>query len=258
MFKVMTLNVNAYFERQAPWPVRLGLIREVIENACPDILALQAVRQDPALFQGEDQAAQLANLFPVYEHVYFQPAMFFADGSTEGSAFISRTPFSKKDHLPLPLRPSLDDNMQHALLHVELDLDTGRIHLYNAYVSWVPEQARENMAQILSYVQSHQGAALMVGDFNNPPDSDIFIELRQAGWSDMWMDMYPSEDGFTFFEGGNLVKRIDYAWANQVMKAKVRGIRIVAGEDASIYARPSDHEGLLITCALQDHPGRPC
>jgi endonuclease/exonuclease/phosphatase family metal-dependent hydrolase len=250
MIKIMTLNINSYSTRQGPWPVRIGLIREVVEDACPDIIALQSVRKEPGQFQGEDQAEQLASLFNRYPNVYFQSAMVFPDGAEEGSAILSRLPIIERDYRHLTLLPGQEDNIQRVFLHAQIRLASGWLHLFNANFSWTPKQAAKNVREALDDMEGISGPALLVGDMNTVPFDPALEPLRKKGWKDIWADLYPEDDGFTFFEAGGLVKRIDYAWGNPDLMPRVRGIKIVAGEVEGISARPSDHAGLLISLDL--------
>ncbi len=250
MIKIMTLNVNSYGTRQGPWPVRVGLIREIVEDACPDVIALQAVHRDPAQFQGEDQAEQLANLFNRYGTVYFKPGMTFPDGQEEGSAILSRLPVVERDFKLLTSLPGVEDDLRRVFLHTQLRLATGWLHLFNAHFSWVERQVELNVREVLDDMEGISGPALLVGDMNTPPDSRVLEPLRAAGWTDIWAAFYPNQDGFTFSEEGALARRIDYAWANPELKERVRGIKIIAGEVEGIQARPSDHAGLLVSLDL--------
>jgi endonuclease/exonuclease/phosphatase family metal-dependent hydrolase len=258
MIKVMTLNINSYGVRQGPWPVRVGLIREIVEDACPDVIALQAVHRDPAQFQGEDQAEQLANLFNRYGTVYFQPGMVFPDGQEEGSAILSRLPVVERDFKALTSLAGAQDDMRRVFLHAQLRLAAGWLHLFNAHFSWVERQAELNVREAVEDMKGISGPALLVGDLNTPPSSSVLDPLRAAGWTDLWAEFYPQQDGFTFFEEGALVKRIDYAWANPELKDRVRGIKIIAGEVEGIQARPSDHAGLLVSLDLAPYRDAEC
>ena len=251
MIKVMTLNLNGYGTSQGPWPVRVGLLREVIEDACPDVIALQAVRSDPTQFQGLNQAEQLADMFNPFQHQYFQPGMVFGDGSAEGSAIISRLRMVERDYKALSRFPKSEDNLQRIFMHAQLRLATGWLHLFNGFFSWVENQATLNIQEALQDMEGITGPALLVGDFNTPPESAALQPLRDHGWTDLWAKFYPERDGFTFFEAGSLVKRIDYAWANPELLPSVTGIKLVAGEVEGIAARPSDHAGLLVSLDLQ-------
>jgi endonuclease/exonuclease/phosphatase family metal-dependent hydrolase len=258
MIKILTLNINSYGSRQGPWPVRIGLIREVIEDACPDVIALQSVSRDPAQFQGQDQAEQLASLFNRYGYVYYQPGMALPDGSEQGSAIISRLPIVERDYRRLTLLTGLEDDVQRVFLHAQLRLASGWLHLFNASLSWVPKQAALNVREVLDDMEGITGPALLVGDLNTIPSDAALAPLPERGWVDLWAQAYPEIDGFTLFEEGGLVKRIDYAWANPALQPMVRGIKMIAGVVEGISARPSDHVGLLVSLDLNAQQDGSC
>lgn len=246
MLKVMTFNLNYYGTKHGPWVLRRGLICAELQSVAPDIVALQAVARDPQVDGGADQAAQLAERLPEYTHTLFQPAMDFSDGSTGGSALLSRLPVAASDRLELDLIPGLEDDNRRVLLHARFDLPTGPLHLFNAHFSWVGEQARRNLEQAVPFFQSFAGPALLVGDFNIPAGSELLASLRQAGWRDVWAELNPGQEGLTF-ESNSPTLRIDYAWANPALLPHVTAIRIVADNEHATGARPSDHRGLLVT-----------
>jgi endonuclease/exonuclease/phosphatase family metal-dependent hydrolase len=88
MIRIMSLNINYYGDGFDPWQRRIGLVKEAVLAASPDILALQAVRQEPARYAGIHQARQLASLLPDYQTVVFQPADPQPDGSVNGSSIL--------------------------------------------------------------------------------------------------------------------------------------------------------------------------
>ncbi len=247
MLKVMTLNINYYGTKHGPWSVRRKLIQQVIQAARPDIIALQAVRQDPAVQHSIDQAAQLAELLPEYVYRIFQEAAHTPDGGSEGSAFLSRIKILESHSLELSLRPGLEDNNPRVVLHARFDLPGSPFHIFNAHFSWVFQQALDNADEALAYTHSLAGRAMLVGDLNTIPTDEPMKRFGAAGWTDAWATLRPDQEGFTFVESGRLAKRIDYAWVNALLEPELQSIDIVADNQTAEGARPSDHAGLLIT-----------
>jgi endonuclease/exonuclease/phosphatase family metal-dependent hydrolase len=245
--KVMTLNINYYSERYGPWSIRRQLIRDVLDKANPDIVALQAVRRDPAVEDGADQAAQLATLFSGYKFIAYQPAHAFPNGVTQGSAILSQLPIAAKEILPLTLLPDQEDTNRRIVQAARFDLPSGPFYLFNAHFSWVAEQVEQNIEETLAFLEVADGPALLVGDLNTPPDSPLLDRFRRAGWTDLWAQLNPGDEGYTFVEGEQLAKRIDYAWANPQLCDKVLAIECVAdqtGQNECTALRPrrvADH-----------------
>ena len=250
MLKIMTLNANYYGDQYGPWPVRREMIREAIVQAEPDILALQAVRMDPEKYNGADQASQLAELLSGYAYVFYQPAVKYESGVTEGSAFVSRLEIREPDYRPLTLIPSLEDTNHRTVLKALFEPREGALQLYNAHFSWVSEQGQMNVQEALDFMQPVKGHTMLVGDLNTTPESVLFRPFQENGLIDAWREFRPGEDGYTFVERGEFSKRIDYAWLSPDLKDRLDSIAIVANETTETGARPSDHAGLLITLSL--------
>lgn len=256
MLKVMTLNINLYGSRHGLWSTRQVLIRDAILANKPEIVALQAVRQEPNATEHLDQATQLAKLLqPTYPHSFFQPAMYHPDGSIDGLALLSTVPVAGIDHLPLTLQPGLDDTNRRVLLRARFDSPDGPIHLFNGHFSWVPAQNLANVEEALPYLNNAPGPAVLVGDLNATPDSEAMQRLRDAGWTDAWAALRPQDPGYTF-ESDQPTLRIDYAWLNPDLQPYLKRIDIVAQAQDGSGARASDHFGLLLSLDIETQAGR--
>jgi endonuclease/exonuclease/phosphatase (EEP) superfamily protein YafD len=92
------------------------------------------------------------------------------------------------------------------------------------------------------------GAALLVGDLNTVPESDLMRRLAANGWTDVWAYLRPQDTGYTF-ESNVPDKRIDYVWARQELLSSLRAIDVVREQPNADGARLSDHLGLVVTLA---------
>jgi endonuclease/exonuclease/phosphatase family metal-dependent hydrolase len=244
MLKVMTLNLNYYVEKYGPWPLRRGLIVAQIQESEPDLITFQAVKKDPNLFDGQDQATQIASMAR-YPYFVYQPAAEDADGTSEGSAVLSQYPFSEIDTLQLSLSPGTEDKNQRVLMNCLFNFPSYTLRLFNAHFSWVTEQARDNIEEAYRYIRTFREPSLLLGDLNTTPDSNLFDLFRKAGMIDVWAELCPDEDGFTF-EADTPNLRIDYAWASQDLKKDLKAVQVVGEKRSTTQARFSDHLGLLI------------
>jgi endonuclease/exonuclease/phosphatase family metal-dependent hydrolase len=249
MIKILTMNLNYYVTRFGAWGLRRELVGGAVREAQPDLLAFQAVRLDPEVAGGQDQAAQLARLLG-YPHIYFQPALVNPDGSAEGSALAARLPWREVRSCALTRLEGGEDSFERVLLTAVFDLPGEPLTLFNAHFSWVGEQAELNLREALSFMAEFAGPALLVGDLNNPPGCELWALLKQVGWVDAWSRLRPGEAGFTFVEGDRLAKRIDYAWANRELAPYLQAIEVVAERPLLSGERASDHAGLLVTLGI--------
>lgn len=245
MLRIMTLNLNYTVEKHGKWEARRELIKEVIGNADPHIISFQAVAKEQGTM---DQASQLAELLPEYKHLFFQPAQKKENGREEGSAIISKIPFAEKNHIALTLLKT-EDPFSRVLLKAGFDLPKGRFYLFNGHFSWVGEQAERNISEALGYMKTANGMAVLAGDLNTPPDSELFGPFQKAGWTDAWNELRNNEEGFTF-ESDKPFTRIDYFWANTEMEGRLKTIEVLHKEK-NATTRLSDHKGLLLTLDIK-------
>lgn len=248
MLRVMTLNLNYYGEKYGTWPLRRDLIVDQIQESEPDLITFQAVKKDPNLFDGQDQANQIARVAG-YSYFVYQPAAEYPDGSSEGSAILSQYPFSEVDILPLSLSPGTEDKNQRVLINCLCNFPLFSLRIFNAHFSWVTEQARDNIQEAYRYIHTSREPFLLLGDLNTPPDSNLFDLFRKAGMIDVWAELCPHEYGFTF-EADNPNIRIDYAWASQDLRKDLKAVQVVGEQRSTNQVCFSDHLGLLIELSV--------
>jgi endonuclease/exonuclease/phosphatase family metal-dependent hydrolase len=241
--KVMTLNINYYMTKHGPWNKRKENIAALIQEQNPDIILLQAVKQDPRVGGGIDQAAQLLVQMEEYQHYYYQSVTTYQDESKDGSAIISRFPIMAVDHIILTLMPGLEDPNTRTLLTCLLETPYGPLRVFNAHFSWVYEQAALNMEEARAFLKSFSEPAVLGGDFNTTPEMDILDGLREDSWVDAWTRMHPDEPGYTF-EAPDPTLRIDYIWVSPALSPNLSQIVILEHRGADQSARLSDHLGL--------------
>jgi endonuclease/exonuclease/phosphatase family metal-dependent hydrolase len=242
MTRILTLNLNAYGERHGPWSERRPQIVAALREARPDVIALQAVACDPARADGHDQARQLARELDGYVSVY-HTAERDEDGRELGIGFLSRRPVLATRAYPLSRRGG-EDPFRRVLLRLSVDAPGGPLQLFNAHVSWVGEQARDNLEEALPHILGAEGRVVVLGDFNQTPESEAAERLREVGLVDAWSLLHPDDPGFTFYEGDGLSKRIDYVWLESSLAPRLRAARLVLDEPGA--RRASDHAGLLV------------
>jgi endonuclease/exonuclease/phosphatase family metal-dependent hydrolase len=248
MLKVMTLNLNYYVEKYGTWPLRRDLIIDEIQASEPDLITFQAVKKDPNLFDGQDQGTQIAKMAG-YTYFIYQPAEEYPDGSSEGSAVLSQYPFSEVDTLQLSLSPGTEDKNKRVLINCLFNFHSFPLRLFNAHFSWVTEQARDNIEEAYRYIRTFREPFLLLGDLNTSPDSNLFDLFRKAGMIDVWTELCPDEDGYTF-EADSPHVRIDYAWASQDLKKDLIAIQVVGEKRSTNQACFSDHLSLLIELSI--------
>lgn len=108
-----------------------------------------------------------------------------------------------------------------------------------AHFSWVDAQAQRNVADAAAALDGH-GDALLLGDFNQQPDSAALAALNEAGFSDPWPRLRADDPGPTF-EIGKRWGRLDYV-LERAGTPLVAAIELLAAEPEDAV---SDHALLL-------------
>lgn len=252
MFRAMTLNLNYDGARHGAWLERRKLIAAEIRRWNPQLIALQAVSRSP---DGDNQVEQLSRELPGYVHVWFEPAMTEANGAAKGMAFLARVPFERRGTRALSHPGGTEDRDRRVVLRAHcaanatpVSLGGDGIDFYNAHFSWVDAQARANIRDALAFLNDTHAPALLLGDFNQPPERELHTMLRQAGWADAWSWLRGAEAGHTY-EADRPQTRIDFAYANARLSGRLAEIHTV-GEAYREPPRLSDHLGLVVTLAL--------
>ena len=189
-------------------------------------------------------------MLPQYSHRHFRAASIALDGAADGLAFLSRFPLVAASALELSRRTGTEDPFDRVLLCGRFQTPGGPLHVLNAHFSWVEEQACDNAAEAVPWINAISGPCLLLGDLNNTPDARPLQALRSAGWEDLWPRFQMTRTGYTF-ESDRPARRIDYALANAALGPLVRGLEVV-GDQADGDVRPSDHLGLLLSLATAE------
>jgi len=242
MLKIMTLNLNFLVEKHGPWRERRELIAREIQQQSPDIIALQAVRH---MTTGLNQADELSRLVPDYSYGTFVAAVEHADRSADGSAFLSRLPAVSIDSLRLTLPEHPEDPTPRVVLHGVFTRPQGVLNLLNCHFSWISTQSVLSVSEVLAFLGPIPGPVVILGDMNSSPESEAMKKLAAQGFTDVWQQLHPGDDGFTF-ESDQPSLRIDYVWVNEALNPRVKVIQKV-GTPAPQPPRLSDHFGLVVT-----------
>lgn len=187
------------------------------------------------------QAALDANGEPTPIELILGSASTYHVVSHGSLAILSRVPIVEDEAVALTGLGLADDPTERHLLLARLpDHD---LTIAVAHVSWVSEQAERNVGEAIG-VLGARGDTLLVGDFNQPPESAAVRALTGAGFVDAWARLRPGEDGFSY-ETGKLDARIDYVFERAATPLVTRIDLVAAGPDESL----SDHAFLLFEVA---------
>ncbi len=242
--RILSLNINWDLDKMGPWARRRDRIARTLRALEPDLVLLQAVRMNA--LSGKSQVDEITELATAYQHTFFCGAARNEYGS-EGTAVLSRVPVLETDVCQLSLSPgNAEDAHLRAVQYVRVDCGGQSLSLFNCHFSWVREQNRRNIQEVLAFAAAHpNGATLLAGDFNATPDQLLLTDLGSEAWHDVWDELRSHDAGCTF-QAPNPSMRIDYFWADEIAGRRVRQIRLVGGCAGAQPGVMSDHFGLIL------------
>jgi endonuclease/exonuclease/phosphatase family metal-dependent hydrolase len=135
------------------------------------------------------------------------------------------------------------------MLWASFTFEDFHFYISNNHFSYDQQQALENAKQVVSILDSSkfEYPGLLVGDLNSEPGDPVVNYIKDHNRVDLWEQMYPLKDGFTY-ETGCASKRIDYQWKNSLFSKEIKSIELVfLIQDSDTGNYPSDHFGVMVT-----------
>ncbi len=233
--RVMTYNIH--HAAGVDHKLDLERITRVINEAKPDIVALQEVDRNTSRTGQVDQARELARLTKM--NVEFGLNIKFGGGDY-GNAVLSKHRITLRKNHALP---NIDNGEQRGVLDVELQTKLGRVRLLATHLDHrSADGERIASAKLINKLQASQPQALtlLAGDLNATPDSRPLKILRQS-WA-------LSKKSSPTIPVGKPTRQIDYVLAAPAERVKIVGTKVLPESIAS------DHRGLLIEIEVLPEP----
>ncbi len=223
---VMTYNIQAGFSRDNHWS--LEQIARTIEAQQPDIVILQEVSRGWFILTGVDQARWLSQRLDM--PLIFGPAS--RDGLW-GNVILTRAPVSS-----ITVRQFTSTvNLRRSAIAAQVETESGAIWVYATHLDNPDEAGTVRLEQVDQLLALWNGRtpAIVGGDFNATPDSDVVQRLLNAGLVDTGAELGPEA---TTSETG---RRIDYIFVTP-------DIAVLAAQIPEVWT--SDHKPVVAQLAL--------
>lgn len=223
----MTYNIQAGFSRENIWS--LEETARTIEAQAPDVVLLQEVSRGWLILGGVDQARWLADRLD----------MNLAWGPSAEDGLWGVATLTKGEILGIDFRMyDSTQNLQRGVLGVVVETTTGELWVYNTHLDDPSGAGAVRLEQVTQLLAAAEGAspAIIGGDFNALPDSDVIDVVLAAGFSDTGA-AFPTAGG-TFEDG----EHIDYLF--------MRG-PISASEGFVVQEWSSDHRPVVARLAVE-------
>jgi endonuclease/exonuclease/phosphatase family metal-dependent hydrolase len=196
---VMTYNIQAGFDINNWW--NLERQAQTIEAEEPDVVVLQEVGRGWLVLSPVDQVEWLSRRLGM-------PYVFGAnsDDGLWGNAILSRAPMSEVSRHQY----ETTENLKRGVITVRIDTEAGGLWIFGTHLDNPRGAGEVRLRQVneLIDVIGGRSPALLLGDFNADPDSDVLQALDTAGMIDhvlhIGLDATTSSDH----------RRIDYVLAS--------------------------------------------
>lgn len=225
---VMTYNIQTGFSRDNVWD--LEATARTIEAYQPDIVLLQEVSRGWVITSGVDQARWLSNRLNM--NLLWGPS---AQDGLWGLAILTRG-----EVIGAEMRIfDTTENLRRGVLGAGVQSEFGPIYLYNTHLDDPAEGGAVRFEQVSALVDSTGEAqpAILGGDFNAPPESDVIAAVLAAGFVDAGAGLPPDlstrEDA----------RRIDYIFA----RGPIEIVEIITPE---IWT--SDHRPVIVKLRVNE------
>lgn len=226
MLTMLQANIAGAKMLATPLADRLARIAHIVETRDVHYVAIQAGSDADGM---PEPIAALAALLPRHRVIL----------QHDGLALLASVAADAIGVVPLHGLGLQDDPNARAVL---LARGTDGPTVVVAHMSWAGEQAMRNVADVLAAIEAHDDVVLL-GDFNQTPDSAAIAALIDAGFDDPWPRVHGAGGGFTY-EIGKPWGRLDYVLTRG--SATVGAIELLADTPESAV---SDHALLLARLA---------
>jgi endonuclease/exonuclease/phosphatase family metal-dependent hydrolase len=215
--------------------VDLARTAATLAALAPDLVGLQEVDQGVRRSGGVNEAAELGRRLGL--HAAFG-AFMPHDGGHYGMAILSRYPLRDVRSLRLP-----DGNEPRIALLAEVRLPTGEpLTVVNVHLDWVDDDSfRFAQASALAeYLRTLPTPWLLLGDFNDGPDSRTFAQFRALA-----AEAAKPADARATFPSSAPEKEIDFLFTAPSARWQASSVRVVSEPLAS------DHRPVLAELRLR-------
>jgi endonuclease/exonuclease/phosphatase family metal-dependent hydrolase len=222
--RVRVGTYNIHYGYNTPWQFQLEEMARTIEESGADIVALQEVDTCRITSYGVDDALWLGRRLGM--QAIYQPTV----EHLTGIALLSRFPVRQVEGKLLTSRLE-----QTAIVRTQVEVGDELLDAYGIWLGLEPEERAVQLGEALDFIRA--GPATFGGDFNSTPDSPIYRQLIDAGFTDGAIAFDPSPTS----PSEAPKSRIDYVW--------IRGLRSVVAKVLDSTA--SDHRMVVVEALLE-------
>jgi endonuclease/exonuclease/phosphatase family metal-dependent hydrolase len=180
--KIITLNT---WGTNGPHEKRFPLIESGIREENPDLVCLQEVFGAPL----KDRLKKACGFG--YSH----------ESHPAGLVILSRFPIHEIKIYPYRTISPNEMN-DRRIIFAQIELKGNLIWIGNTHLSWKPEDEAVRLSQMKELLEQVKALGtpqvILTGDFNCPPESNPILAAKMSGFLEIFGELNPEEDGFTW------------------------------------------------------------
>jgi len=211
----------------------LERISDIVRKSNIDIIGIQEVEKhwsQRTFF--EDQAKMIANRLGMYytyaANLDKKPLREGEPRRQYGTAILSKYPIVASNH---HLLTKSGKNEQRGLLETIININGVYLNFYNVHLALTIAEREAQVREILDIVNQSNGPKIIVGDFNDTPDSNIIKRMKL-----IYHDVF-AENNKPTFPAKEPQMRIDYIFISKELKViESNVIRTFASDHVPISA----------------------
>ncbi len=264
--ELIALQYNAWnFDSGKNWGERKHRIERVIRRLpqLPHIIAWNEIRKRK---NGDDMLNDLLELLPEYKYHKYVTGHDYGD-TEEGIGFFSQYPIEEFDSIKLNHDVNGEDPNRRACLYARIKTPDGQsIGAFVTHLSYVREQQKANVLDIIEFTKKKPTPQILLGDLNIYNDYQEPIDLlhrppsmgKKVYFRDAWLEYDPPLPGSTAKSGYTFSSWEPKNRADRVMirgpGLAVESMKIIGRSQRSVEAA-SDHMAILTHLAIvsNDH-----
>lgn len=271
MIKCLTLNTHSWMNPNSE--TKLKQLAKHIYHENYDVICLQEVNQSICASVAKEMdgyvsvsgnpdlhcdhyALQLVNSLKKYGRYYYWSWAYNHIGYQkyhEGVAILSKTPLKAKAILISDVDDETDFHTRRILM-AETTIQKQPITVASIHMSWFGKGFESEWRKLETALQTCQTPLLLMGDFNNPTDTDGYEMIQNSKIqvqdshkiAKFCQGDYTIKEAIDGWEGNKQSLKVDHVFASKEIDI-ASSIVILDGETTPVV---SDHFGLAVTCQL--------
>jgi endonuclease/exonuclease/phosphatase family metal-dependent hydrolase len=178
---IVTYNLQTGFSRDHEWDLERQA--QVIESLQPDIVLLQEVSRGWIITSGVDQARWLSHRLDM--NLIWGPS---SRDDLWGLAILTRADIQGSEMRIF----DTTENLRRGVLGAAVTSESGTLFVYNTHLDNPAEAGATRLEQVTQLLELADGTpAILGGDFNAQPDTDVIAAVLAAGFVDTGASLPP-------------------------------------------------------------------